>query len=131
MRFRSLIFAAILGAIGHGGPARADLIYVAREDNTITRIDTVTGAESVFASTYLSNPHGMAFDAAGNLFVANSGDHWRDEQSVQRDDRPIHGRAASAASSRPQNAVHRPAYPTSGRPLDVAFDAAGNLVRER
>ena len=50
---------------------RADVLYVANfNGNTIERF-TANGVGSVFASSGLSNPYGLAFDSAGNLFVSN------------------------------------------------------------
>ena len=43
-------------------------------NNTIEKI-TPGGVGSVFASTGLSTPRGVAFDSAGNLYVANSGNN--------------------------------------------------------
>ncbi len=54
----------------------ADVIYVsnsgnnAGNSNTIEKINSA-GVGSVFASTGLSQPTGLAFDSAGNLYVAN------------------------------------------------------------
>jgi len=39
--------------------------------NDAILVFTPTGTESTFA-TGLNNPHGLAFDAAGNLFVAET-----------------------------------------------------------
>lgn len=59
-------------------PARADQLYVGSEVfgfSTIEQIDTTTGVESTFVGldhTFrLSSPTGLAFDGAGNLYVAN------------------------------------------------------------
>jgi sugar lactone lactonase YvrE len=76
---RSLTIAALLLALSAWDSrlARADLIYVARGDfvsqgrDAITRIDTTTLVETTFATTGLSNPTALAFDSAGNLYVAN------------------------------------------------------------
>ena len=38
--------------------------------NSIEKFST-DGVASVFATTGLSHPHGLAFDTAGNLFAAN------------------------------------------------------------
>ena len=50
-------------------------LYVSNFSNsTIVRI-TPGGAASVFASTGLSSPFGLAFDASGNLYAANNGNN--------------------------------------------------------
>jgi DNA-binding beta-propeller fold protein YncE len=43
----------------------------AAESNKIEKF-TIDGTESVFASTGLSGPRGLAFDRFGNLFAANA-----------------------------------------------------------
>ena len=51
--------------------ARADTVYATiYSDNTIMQF-TPCGAGSVFANTGLNSPQGLAFDSAGNLYVAN------------------------------------------------------------
>jgi DNA-binding beta-propeller fold protein YncE len=55
------------------GFARADTFYVSNYGNsTIEKIDS-NGNASVFASTGLNKPLGIALDKSGNLYVANSG----------------------------------------------------------
>ena len=52
----------------------ADTFYVSNYgDNTISKIDS-RGNMTVFASTGLNKPMGVALDNSGNLYVANSGD---------------------------------------------------------
>jgi DNA-binding beta-propeller fold protein YncE len=65
-----LALAAMLPAAPTTGHA-ADTIYVASYHDTIQQF-TPTGVGSVFADTGLSGPAGLAFDSAGNLYVANS-----------------------------------------------------------
>ena len=48
--------------------ARADFLYVSTTDNHIAVIDTVTHNKTIFASSGLSQPHGLGFDALGNLY---------------------------------------------------------------
>lgn len=62
----------VLGGLGTA-PSRADILYVTLGNNTIEKI-TSTGSASVFASTGLNIPRGLAFDGAGNLYAANYGD---------------------------------------------------------
>lgn len=125
MRRRPLIFLTVIWSTLLGGASRGDLIYVSREDNTITRIDSVTGAESTFASTFLSNPHGMAFDTGGNLYVANTGDHFTTSN-------PYNATIARFTTGgvgsifEPAGAIVGP-HLRMGEPPDVAFDASGNL----
>jgi sugar lactone lactonase YvrE len=54
------------------GFAHADTIYVGvyNGSSTIEKFDS-NGHGTVFASTGLSNPQGLAFDNSGNLYVAN------------------------------------------------------------
>src|SRR4051794_19305680 len=49
---------------------RADILYAA-VDNTVKKFDS-SGNGSVFANSGLLAAVGMAFDGAGNLYVANS-----------------------------------------------------------
>jgi len=49
-------------------------LFVSLNNNTIERF-TPGGLGSVFASTGLNEPYGMAFDAAGNLYMANLNDN--------------------------------------------------------
>src|SRR5436853_5779872 len=53
----------------------ADFFYVGNwGNNTITKFDS-SGNGTLFASTGLSQPQGLAFDASGSLFVGNSGNN--------------------------------------------------------
>lgn len=49
----------------------ADILYVTMSNDTIVKYDTAGNSLGVFANTGLSDPRGMAFDASGNLYVAN------------------------------------------------------------
>ena len=65
---------ALLALAASAVPALAtpgDLYVGNANNNTIVRI-TPGGAASVFASTGLNGPYGLAFDASGNLYAANS-----------------------------------------------------------
>jgi sugar lactone lactonase YvrE len=60
--------------------AKADFLYVSLGSNRVVKynVSLANGADvqssaQTFASTNLSNPHGLAFDSTGNLFVANPG----------------------------------------------------------
>lgn len=97
---------ANVGTYGLASDASGN-IYAA-PGNTIVKI-TPQGASSTFATTYLATPRGMAFDTAGNLFVANFGDH-------------TIGRFTPAGSG----STYLTANGSPG-PNDVAFDALGNL----
>ena len=66
---------ALLALAASALPALAtpgDLYVSNNNNNTIVRI-TPGGAASVFASTGLNFPTGLAFDASGNLYAANIG----------------------------------------------------------
>jgi DNA-binding beta-propeller fold protein YncE len=55
------------------GFAHADTLYVSNMgNNTISKIDS-NGNVTVFISTGLNHPRGLALDNSGNLYVANSG----------------------------------------------------------
>ena len=52
-------------------PARADILYAINYNNSTIVKYTGSGVGSVFASTGLNEPFGLAFDSAGNLYAAN------------------------------------------------------------
>lgn len=70
----SVCLTALLGAflaLSARTTQAASTLYVADiGDDKITQF-TSGGVGSVFASTGLNNPYGLAFDGAGNLYVAN------------------------------------------------------------
>lgn len=70
---------------------------------------TPSGVSSTFASTNLSTPRGMTFDASGNLFVANFGNH-----------------TIAQCTSDGTGSTFLTATGSPG-PNDVAFDSLGNL----
>jgi sugar lactone lactonase YvrE len=56
-------------------PVLADVVYVSNaESNTIEEFNA-SGAGTVFASSGLTTPQGLAFDNMGNLYVANYGNN--------------------------------------------------------
>ena len=68
--------------------SHADILYVTTLGNTIDKI-TSDGVVSVFASSGLNNPRGLAFDSAGNLYVANNGSNTVEKSGAARSRRPI------------------------------------------
>jgi len=103
-------------ALGVAAPVQADFVYVTLGNNTVVRYDVSLGSSGAvaasaftFASTNLNDPNGLAFDAAGNLYVANNGSSL---VSV------FNSSGASVASLGAGNLE---------RPNGIAFDAAGNL----
>ena len=64
----------LLGGLGTA-TCRADILYVANAGNNTIEKFTSGGVGSVFASTGLNNPRGLAFDSAGNLYAANVGNN--------------------------------------------------------
>ena len=73
-RIRTALALAAAWALLSTPPSRADqVLYVSNGgNNTVSQIDSA-GNVSTFASSGLSFPGGLAFDAAGNLYVANAG----------------------------------------------------------
>ena len=78
---RDFVLSGLFLALAGANSANADFLYVSRADivtpanSSITRIDTTTKVETIFATTGLNNPAGIAFDRAGNLYVANGGNN--------------------------------------------------------
>lgn len=75
-------FVLVLGlgwlSFWHQKVCGAELLYVSLNNNTIVRYDisqlsasAVQNSESVFASSGMNDPRGLAFDVAGNLYTAN------------------------------------------------------------
>jgi sugar lactone lactonase YvrE len=73
MRFHLKSIVAVFALICSTSPiARAvDILYVTRLDNKVQKFDTVGNSLGFFATTNMNQPRGLAFDSAGNLFVAN------------------------------------------------------------
>ena len=86
--------------------ARADFLYVGRNDGAIQRIDTLTRAETTFASGF-NDPTGLAFDLTGNLYVATN------QGAI---DRVTPGGVVSVFANTGRN-----------QPQGLAFDSSGNL----
>jgi hypothetical protein len=62
---------AVSGLILHGGIlGRAQNLFVANGDSDSIEKFNSSGVGTVFASSGVSSPTGMAFDSGGNLFVA-------------------------------------------------------------
>jgi sugar lactone lactonase YvrE len=71
----ALALALVAGLALLADPAKAGMLYVSNYlGNTISKIDS-SGNVSTFSSSLLNNPYGIAFDAQGDLFVANSGNN--------------------------------------------------------
>ena len=54
--------------------SNAAILYVETSNNTIEKI-TGSGVRSVFATSGVNSPGGLAFDSLGNLYVANGGNN--------------------------------------------------------
>ena len=111
-RFFLLPGLVLLVAVVTVAPVRGGVIYVSQGGNsvngTITRIDIATNVATTFASSAaLQNPHGLAFDASGNLYVASS------------DGGPIMRFTPSGVGSVFAN--------TQAGSIGLAFDGSGNL----
>jgi hypothetical protein len=104
---RPLLLAAALLLAGLPAASRADILYVTLGNNTIEKI-TSAGSGSVFASTGLNNPYGLAFDSAGNLYAAN--------YSTNTIEKYTPGGSASVFASTGLSSTY-----------GLAFDSAGNL----
>ena len=76
LRSATFLAAFAAGLVAHR--ARAEVLYVSMSDDTIVAYDISLGtaadiesSKTVFASTNLDNPYGLAFDSAGHLYAAN------------------------------------------------------------
>ena len=102
-----LVLAAVAWAWAAGAPeARADLYVSNFRDGKVSVLGPGGGAATTFATGF-HNPAGLAFDAAGNLYVANL-------------------TANTVSEVTPGGVVTTFATGFSG-PAGLAFDAAGNL----
>lgn len=99
----------LLGGLGTA-TGRADILYVSNAGNNTIQKFTSDGVGSVFASTGLRAPSGLAFDIGGNLYVANNGNYTIGKCTP--------GGVGSVFASTDFEA-----------PLGLAFDSAGNLYQ--
>jgi sugar lactone lactonase YvrE len=107
-----LLQMATLGFILAGlaaAPTRADIIYASNGLNDTIEKYASNGSRSVFASSGLTAPHGVAFDSAGNLFAANYADG-----SIEKLTPAAVGSVFSSAG-------------LLQFPFGLAFDSTGNL----
>jgi sugar lactone lactonase YvrE len=65
--FRRLLLALALAPL-----AQAETLYVSYVGGSIGRFDSTTGANLGLFASGLHSPRGLTFDAAGNLYVANT-----------------------------------------------------------
>jgi DNA-binding beta-propeller fold protein YncE len=94
-------------------PARADTIYVATYfDASIWKYDT-DGTGSLFVGPTIFGPAGLAYDQAGNLYVANANNNTIEKFTTN-------GVASVFAADPGDNSV-------MNGPRGLAFDAHGNL----
>jgi len=103
--------AALLGLHLAIAPVRADLLFVGQySNNTIVSFDTTASlpTPTTFATTGLDQPYFLAFDAAGNLYAANSLSN-----TIERFTPGGVGSVFASAGL--------------SYPVGLAFDAAGNL----
>ncbi len=73
LRFRAIVSAVVWSTLFGLDPSTraADTLYVTMSNDTIVKFDTSGNSLGVFANTGLNDPRGLAFDASGNLYVAN------------------------------------------------------------
>jgi sugar lactone lactonase YvrE len=109
-----IVFVAAVLLIGGFLPevGRADILYVTYETNKVERF-TAAGVGSDFGGTgFNTQPEGLAFDPAGNLYVANFGNH------VNTIVKFTPGGVRSTFADE---------FDGVNGPIGLAFDAAGNL----
>jgi DNA-binding beta-propeller fold protein YncE len=92
--------------------SRGDILYVTYETNKVQKF-TSNGVGSLFANTgFQTQPEGLAFDSAGNLYVANL------DSSADTIGKFTPGGVGSVFASTSTGV---------NRPVGLAFDSAGNL----
>lgn len=115
---RLRVMLPLLIAAVHAASAHAERIFVSLQNGTVESFEVSLGSASAieasaltFANQALSRPQGLAFDNAGDLFVASY-----DTSTVASFD--------SSGTYRPGNSI-----PSTHlqNPYGIAFDAAGNL----
>jgi sugar lactone lactonase YvrE len=104
-----ITITALLAALLAPAVACADTLFVSNYGADTIEMFTSGGVGSIFASTGLSSPTGLAFDSAGNLYAANSGNNTIEKFSSTGTDLGVF--ASTGLSI----------------PLGLAFDGAGNL----
>jgi sugar lactone lactonase YvrE len=110
-------------------------LFVASPTNTIRKVTpdgtvtTIAGADRVYGSAdgvgtaaRFNLPSGLALDAAGNLYIADSGNRVIRRMAADGTVTTIAGTSASGNADGPA------ASATFLNPRDVIFDAAGNLL---
>jgi sugar lactone lactonase YvrE len=105
-----LVVAVALVIFSQSYSAHADTLYVSNFSNGTIEKFTPSGSGSTFANTGSTGPTGLAFDAVGNLFVAN--------------DSPTGYTIEQFASSGSGSTF---ANTGLSSPHGLAFDSAGNL----
>jgi sugar lactone lactonase YvrE len=103
-------------------PAYAERLYVSLEtanqivsyDLSLSSSAAVVASRQIFASTNLYSPYGLAFDSAGNLYVANTNGVSPSANTISKFD----------SSGNFMLSMSRPGWIN---PYDVAFDSNENL----
>jgi sugar lactone lactonase YvrE len=103
--FFSFVCYALLAA---PATSRADNIFVSNSGNNTIEEFNSSGVGTVFASSGLDDPQGLAFDSRGNLYVANQGNNTIEKFNTN-------GVGSVFASS------------GLNGPTGLAFDSSGNL----
>src|ERR1700692_4293764 len=110
MRTHCLAALFLMLAAGLTTPCRASNLYVSNDGNNTIEQFTPAGVASVFTSTGVNRPTGLAFDSAGNLYAGNLGTNTIEEFTP--------GGVGSVFANTGTG---------FNGPLGLAFDSAGNL----